>query len=694
MLPCCCLQEFLRAHNAAAAEAQASAAAAAATAEAEAAAAAAGATANGPLSLWHEMQQRQQAEAAARESEVSVGPGLQGPGGMLGDDLWMFDGGLFAEEGVLRMGSLLHTGSTSWSWLLLSLSRAAQLDACISYLVACSKIARNMHKIVVAAGLTCCLFLACAGEPSFAVPSLNSQQQGPKGRRQGAKTSNLRPDVSPEPLYRLATSPHTPSMMDKVRTLTAAGKSPKVSTPGKPPAGSAAAAAGGLKGAAAAAAASGVTLPVQQKQAQATGAAGSKAVGPTEQQQHAQQQEQEPQRQDEDTLQQEEQQEGAAAGGRAGGLKLLLSASHSCSFSNLPRGLQQLLNSGDGTHKRRKSRHKHKTSQPDQPQQVQEQQQQATQGQDKALQAANRVESLVFGDIDSSVYRRLSSDAAGGPRHGTARAGAAATTGAAGPTDAAGSESGSESDSGSSESSSRRVSATGASDKQRRVSEGTDTAGEEEGPSLRSQLLLGHLLLLASNAVSGSAGAAAGAVPGTLSSSTAGATDSTVDTVSTAAPGSVLGLQGVGSSSSSVSLQPAGLQVLARHLRRSGLLPKWVYWLLRQLPQRPELYKRAFNRLFQQVRRQPSAPQGANRTCVAGATVTITGLSVVCAAPASATTFLCCSAAPASAMTILCCSAPERNKCVLPVCLCRRFWTAALQRTQACQRSSRTPARS
>jgi hypothetical protein len=148
------------------------------------------------------------------------------------------------------------------------------------------------------------------------------------------------------------------------------------------------------------------------------------------------------------------------------------------------------------------------------------------------------------------------------------------------------------------------VSASGASDKQRRVSEGTDNSVEEEGPSLRSQLLLGHLLLLASNAVSGPAGAAAGAVLGqspTLSSSTTGATDSTAGTVSTAAPGSVLGLQGVGSSSSGVALQPPGLQVLARHLRRSGLLPKWVYWLLRQLPQRPELYDRAFHRLFQQV---------------------------------------------------------------------------------------------
>lgn len=103
-------QEFLREHNAAAAETQASAAAAAASAAAEAAAAAGTGVAGGqraePLSLWHEMQQRQQAEAAARESEVSVGPGLQGPGGMLGEDLWMFDGGLFAEEGE-QAGGLL-----------------------------------------------------------------------------------------------------------------------------------------------------------------------------------------------------------------------------------------------------------------------------------------------------------------------------------------------------------------------------------------------------------------------------------------------------------------------------------------------------------------------------------------------------------------------------------------------------------
>lgn len=122
---------------------------------------------------------------------------------------------------------------------------------------------------------------------------------------------------------------------------------------------------------------------------------------------------------------------------------------------------------------------------------------------------------------------------------------------------------------------------------QRATSEETESSGEEEGPSLRSQLLLGHLLLMASDAVAG--GAAAGGVI-TASCSTAGTATS-----------SGLGL-GLGSvSGSSVSLQPAGLQVLAGHLHRAGLLPKWVYWLLKQMPQRPELYERAFNRLFQQV---------------------------------------------------------------------------------------------
>lgn len=94
-------QDFLREHN----EAAQQAAAAAALQEqqqleAAAAAAAAGKDGAGAQSLWHEMQQRMQQQAAEREAEVSVG----GPGGglssnVLGEDLWMFDGGLFAEEG-------------------------------------------------------------------------------------------------------------------------------------------------------------------------------------------------------------------------------------------------------------------------------------------------------------------------------------------------------------------------------------------------------------------------------------------------------------------------------------------------------------------------------------------------------------------------------------------------------------------
>lgn len=100
------MQEFLRAHNEAAADARAKALGHS-TGDSDTDAAAQGPE---PLSLWHEMQQRQQAEAAAREAELSVGPGLQGPGGMLGDNLWMFDGGLFADEGGRLQAHLSRSG--------------------------------------------------------------------------------------------------------------------------------------------------------------------------------------------------------------------------------------------------------------------------------------------------------------------------------------------------------------------------------------------------------------------------------------------------------------------------------------------------------------------------------------------------------------------------------------------------------
>jgi hypothetical protein len=96
--------------------------------------------------------------------------------------------------------------------------------------------------------------------------------------------------------------------------------------------------------------------------------------------------------------------------------------------------------------------------------------------------------------------------------------------------------------------------------------------GEEEGISLRSQLLLGHLLLLAAGNGSSSCSVSGGGAA-SASCRTSG------------------GLPGA-----------ANLQLLASHLRGAGLLPRWVWWLLKQLPQRPELFERAFKRLFQEVR--------------------------------------------------------------------------------------------
>lgn len=60
-------------------------------------------------SLWHEMQLRMQQQAAEREVEFSVGPGLSS--NLLGEDLWMFDGGLFAEEGEPYM---LSARAVAW----------------------------------------------------------------------------------------------------------------------------------------------------------------------------------------------------------------------------------------------------------------------------------------------------------------------------------------------------------------------------------------------------------------------------------------------------------------------------------------------------------------------------------------------------------------------------------------------------
>jgi hypothetical protein len=221
----------------------------------------------------------------------------------------------------------------------------------------------------------------------------------------------------------------------------------------------------------------------------------------------------------------------------------------------------------------------------------------------------------VFGEIDNSIYRRLSDPAAAAAGvRSKQTAGAAPADSETGYETASSSSSfGSEESDTDSTSSSERVGLPAgiSREMQRTFSEGTEASQgpDEEGPSLRSQLLLGHLLLLASNAVAGPTAVlpAPAALNSSSSSATGAAAGPIAGTGTTARSdpiGQTLGLAaGVTSSSSSTSsMPPAGLQVLAGHLRRAGLLPKWVHWLLGQLPQRPELYERAFNRLFQQVR--------------------------------------------------------------------------------------------
>lgn len=232
---------------------------------------------------------------------------------------------------------------------------------------------------------------------------------------------------------------------------------------------------------------------------------------------------------------------------------------------------------------------------------------------------AGRIGSLVFGDFDSKTYQHLNSDSDGEPtsssssskqqsqsrRHARGAAHAATAAAAAAgegevfkscmsdsdQSDTAAAAAGdSGSDSGSESSSSSSSSAGG--------STSDIDAPEEEGVSLRSQLLLGYLLMLAA----GSAGSAASSSSGTAAAAEAGSSAAGGAAASNSAAGGSSTLVSSSSSSSAKGvLPPASLPLLASHLRQAGLLPKWVHWLLQQLPQRPELFDRAFLRLFQKV---------------------------------------------------------------------------------------------
>lgn len=51
-------------------------------------------------SLWHEMQQRMLQQAAQGDAELSTGAGIGTlSSNVLGEDLWMFNAGLFSDEG-------------------------------------------------------------------------------------------------------------------------------------------------------------------------------------------------------------------------------------------------------------------------------------------------------------------------------------------------------------------------------------------------------------------------------------------------------------------------------------------------------------------------------------------------------------------------------------------------------------------
>lgn len=248
--------------------------------------------------------------------------------------------------------------------------------------------------------------------------------------------------------------------------------------------------------------------------------------------------------------------------------RLLLSQNHSCSFSNLPKGLQRLLSSHHSS-KGRSSRRK-----------LQERPQAA--GVPSGSPAAAVP---VFGDFDSTTMRCIAASKSS-PQGQSSQSSKAqlqdSPAAALGSPAVAGevfqsciSDSDSSTDSNSE---SDRSSAEGPASDGEEKDVSSDSA-DDEGVSLRSQLLMGYLLLLAAGSAEGQATAAAESERGL--SSTAGSTREQ------RSAGSVI--------------TPDRLVPLANHLRQVGLLPKWVHWLLQQLPQRPELFQRAFNRLFEQV---------------------------------------------------------------------------------------------
>lgn len=268
---------------------------------------------------------------------------------------------------------------------------------------------------------------------------------------------------------------------------------------------------------------------------------------------------------------------GGSRGSQEGAGQLPMGAHSSLSFSRLPPALQALLNSGDVSRRsaRRGRRHSKQTA--------------AGTGAEggtaaaghghKVKQKAGRESGagpvLVFGDL-GDLDLSGSSDAPGATAGGSREPGQPLS-------------SSSEDDEGASES---------ASDVAEGCSSHATPEEAGEGINLKTQLLLGHLLLLATGHMNQGAAGDTSAAPSQASHSS-----------STAPSTSGTGVQGSGGDA-------ALLQLLAGQLREAGLLPKWVHWLLTQpgagatsagggggggSAGRQRLFDRTFQRLFAQV---------------------------------------------------------------------------------------------
>lgn len=489
-------------------------------------------------SLWHAMQQRLQDQVQEPQDQLSASQPAAAAGGglasLLGDESWMFDGGLFADEGAAttKLQQLVNSAETHRAVQGLLRPHHDGIN-CIFRMFAVFEMPGDLsalkhfvlpfslHATDVVPGPWGVLLnaLACAaGDLSFDIPTITSiDQQGGKPRRAGkGHATDTSPDASLPRSETHASQGAAPTMRD----LEDVNGSPKHKDTG------------GLQ------LQSASSLEPPSPAHNGTDAAVGDlddAKQQADEQQGPQQQQQKGQQQNSDMAQEQQQQQQRKhlAKSRTSASQHAMSVSgRPLSFSSLPKAMQALLNSRSEKQQNKSGRCRH-----------------------KAMKQQQVLPATTTNDLAPVMTANAGAD--GLSSGSTATAGDADWLFASSTADA-GRSSDDEGDGGSSSSSSSSSAADSDEDSEVGSSKYNQTEGtsssseeEEESSSLKSQLLLGHLLTVAASGAAGSV------------------------------------------------LPSHSLQHMASYLRHAGLMPKWVHWLLTK--ESPELFERAFRRIFAQV---------------------------------------------------------------------------------------------